>query len=200
MSIATESRIITPEEFYRMGDAARGYELVNGEMRVMDMSAQSCWVGGQLHLHLGNYARTVTPGWAFPPETGYRCFAEDRSLVRKPDASWIALSRMTRDQYEEEGFIEVVPDLVAEVISPNDSAPDVEEKIALWLTSGVHLVWEVYPGSQTVRVHRNKQPIAVLVAGDTLTAPDILPGFAVPVAELFRVPGEPVAAPASPVT
>ena len=194
MSIAEEARIITPEEFYRMGDAARGYELVNGEMKELSMSAQSSWVGGQVYLRLGNYARSTTPGWAFPPETGYRCFKADRGLVRKPDASWISFGRMAREQFEEEGFIDIVPDLVAEVVSPNDGAEEVEEKIEMWLAAGVKLLWEVYPNTRTIRAHRPDGTITLLRAADTLTAPDVLPGFSVPVAELFRVPGETVPA------
>ena len=177
-----------------MGDAAKGFELVNGEMKELGMSAQSCRVGGLIYVQFEIYSRTKTPGWAFPPETGYRCFADDRGRVRKPDSSFIALGRMTREQFEEEGFIEIVPDLVTEVISPNDSAEDVEEKIEMWLAAGVKLLWEVYPNTRTIRAHRPDGTITLLRATDTLTAPDILPGFSLPIAELFRVPGEPAPA------
>jgi Uma2 family endonuclease len=194
MSTAAAPRVITPEEFYRMGDAARGFELVNGEMKELGMSAQSSRVGGQVHFQFENYSRSNTPGWAFPPETGYRCFADDRGRVRKPDASFIALGRMTREQYEEEGYIDIVPDLVAEVISPNDLAGDVEEKLAEWLDAGVKVVWVINPETRTVRVHRHDGGYAFLRDTETLTAPDVLPGFAVPVADLFRLPGEPVPA------
>jgi Uma2 family endonuclease len=194
MSTSAEPRIITPEEFYRMGDDAKGFELVSGEPKELGMSAQSSRVGGRIYRQLENYSESQNPGWAFPPETGYRCFAEDRGMVRKPDASWIALNRMTREEYEEEGFIEVVPDLVAEVNSPNDLAGEVEEKLALWLDAGVKVVWVINPETRTVRVHRLDGEYAFLRAADTLTAPDVLPGFSVPVAELFRVPGEPAPA------
>lgn len=194
MSTAAAPRVITPEEFYRMGDAARGYELVNGEMKELGMSAQSCRVGGQIYVQFEIYARGKHPGWAFPPETGYRCFAEDRGLVRKPDASFITLNRMTREQYEEEGYIEIVPDLVAEVISPNDLAGDVEEKLAEWLGAGVKVVWIIYPETRTVRIHRRDGESAFLRSSDTLAAPDVLPGFSLPIAELFRVPDEPTPA------
>jgi Uma2 family endonuclease len=194
MSTAAVPRNITADEFYRMGDASKGFELVNGERKELGMSAQSSRVGGQIHFQLESYSRSRNPGWAFPPETGYQCFADDPDRVRKPDASFIVLGRMTRQQYEEEGFIEIVPDLVAEVISPSDSAEEVEEKIEMWLTAGVKLLWEVYPNTQTIRAHRPDGTIALFRAADMLAAPDVLPGFASPVAELFRVPGEPVPA------
>lgn len=191
MSTATAPRIITPDEFYRMGDAAKGFELVNGEMKELGMSAQSCRVGGLIYVQFEVYSRTKTPGWAFPPETGYRCFADDPGRVRKPDASFIALNRMTREQYEEEGYIQIVPDLVAEVISPNDRSKDVEEKLAEWMKAGVKVVWIIYPETQKVRVHRHDDRNDFLKSTDTLSAPDVLPGFSLPIADLFRVPGDP---------
>jgi Uma2 family endonuclease len=195
MSTAAAPRIITPDEFYRMGDAAKGFELVNGEMKELGMSARSCRVGGKVYHQFENHSLQHNSGWAFPPETGYRCFAADRSLVRKPDASFIALNRMTREQYEEEGYIDIVPDLVVEVISPNDRAADVEEKLAEWLGAGVKVVWIINPESRTIRIHRRDGESAFLRSSDTLSAHDVLPGFSLPVAELFRVPGEPAASP-----
>jgi Uma2 family endonuclease len=83
---------------------------------------------------------------------------------------------------------------VAEVISPNDLAGNVEEKLAEWLSSGVKVVWIINPETQTVRVHGHDGGSAFLRSSDSLTAPDVLPGFSLPIAELFRVPGEPAPA------
>lgn len=193
MSTTAAPPTITPDEFYRMGDEGRGLELVDGELKGMNMSAESSRIGGRVYRQLENYSEAQHPGWAFPPETGFRCFPDDPGRVRKPDASFVALARMTREEYEGEGFIEVVPDLVAEVISPNDTAGDVDAKIRMWLAAGVKLLWEVYPKTRTVRAHRPGEPITPLRAADTLTADGVLPGFACPVADLFRLPGEPAA-------
>ncbi len=184
------ARLVTPDEFYRMGDAAKGFELVNGEMKELNVSAQSCRVAGQIYRALENYSERQAPGWAFPPETGFQCFEDDSAKVRKPDASFIVLERMTREQYEEDGFIEVVPDLVAEVISPNDMAQEVEEKLEMWLEAGVKVVWVVNPTTKTVRIHRFDGGYAFLQASDTIAGEPVLPGFACPVADLFRLPGE----------
>jgi Uma2 family endonuclease len=102
---------------------------------------------------------------------------------------------MPASTYRDEGHCKTVPDLVAEVISPRDNAEEVADKIQDWLGAGVRVVWEVYPANQTVRAHRPDGTITLFRGKDTLTAEEILPGFACPVADLFRLPGEP--APAS---
>ena len=109
-------------------------------------------------------------------------------MVRKPDASYIAFPRMTAEEYDADGFIEIVPDLVAEVVSPNDQAEEARDKIENWLAAGVRLVWQVYPSTRVVQAYRPDGRITLYRVGDTLTADDVLPGFACPVAELFRVP------------
>jgi Uma2 family endonuclease len=192
MVMSTTATIITPEDLLQMRDQGKGYELVNGKLKDLKVSTRSSRVGGQIYRQLENFSETQRPGWVFPPETGFRCFATDPSQVRKPDTSFITLDRFTKEVYEEEGFISVVPDLVAEVISPIDNAEEVEIKIEGWLNAGVKVVWEIYPATSTVRAHRPDNTIALFRAADTLTAPDLLPGFACPVADLFRLPGEPV--------
>jgi len=188
MSTATTDVFITPEDMLRMPDEGAGFELVNGELKELNMSAKSWRVGGRLYNAVENHCHANTLGWVFPQETGFRCHAIDRGRVRKPDTAYIALDRMTREEYERDGYIEIVPDLVAEVISPSDNARDLEAKIEEWFEMGVKLLWEVYPESNTLRVHRPDGTITLLRATDTLTAPDLLPGFKCPIADLFYVP------------
>ncbi len=97
-------------------------------------------VGGQVYWALQSFCKAHLAGWAFPPEAAFRCFSDDPGRVRKPDASFIALERLTRSECEEDAFLEVVPDLVVEVISPNDKAEEVELKIEDWLQAVVKVL------------------------------------------------------------
>jgi Uma2 family endonuclease len=137
------------------------------------------------------FSEAKFPGWLFPPDSGFRCFRDDPNRVRKPDVAFIALDRMPPATYQDEGFCSTVPDLVVEVTSPNDLHDDVEEKLEGWLAAGVKVVWIVQPITHTVRVHRADGGYAFLRGGDTLTGDNVLPGFACPVADLFRLPGTP---------
>ena len=83
------------------------------------------------------------------------------------------------------GYAEVVPELVVEVVSPNDTLREIAGKAGMWLNAGVQLVWVLWPETQTIEVHRPNQPVTTLREADTLTAEDILPQFSVPVADIF---------------
>ena len=82
-------------------------------------------------------------------------------------------------------------DLVAEVLSPNDLARKVDAKVQEWLSVGAKVVWVLQPETKTIRIHRADRKNEILDEHDTLTEPSLLPGFEVPVTELFRVPKPP---------
>jgi Uma2 family endonuclease len=180
---------ITPDEMLRLPGEGSGYELVNGQLKELNVSKESSRVAGNLFFLIQQFCSGSIPGWVFPQETGFRCFAGDPGRVRKPDVAFILLDRMPPETYQDEGFCTICPDLVAEVISPNDLASELEEKRDEWLDGGVKTVWVVDPSTHTVRIHRTDGSYAFLRETDTLTAPDLLPGFAVPVADLFKLPG-----------
>ena len=78
-------------------------------------------------------------------------------------------------------------DLAVEVLSPGDRASELLEKVQDWLAAGCLAVWVVDPKTQTVTVYDNRQPVVRLHSTDTLSGGDLLPGFNVPVAELFAI-------------
>jgi Uma2 family endonuclease len=186
MSIATV--ITTPDELLQMPDEGRGFELVNGELRELHVSKESTRASGLVYRLLQNFVEEQFPAWVYPEGMSYRCFPDDPARVRRADASLITLERMPLETYEDEGHCTTVPDLVAEVVSPNDLADEVEEKLDEWLAAGVKIVWIIHPNQKTVRVHRADGGYAFIQASDTLTAEGVLPGFSIPVAELFRQP------------
>lgn len=191
MAPAPASKTYTPDDLLRMPDGGAGYELVNGALRKLNLSKESSRVGGNVYFRIMTFTEPRGFGWVFPQDTGFRRFDEEPGRVRKPDAAFIALGRMPPATYRDEGFCTTVPDLVAEVTSPNDLHDEVEEKLTEWLAAGVKVVWLVQPITRTVRVHRADGGYSFLRESDTLTGDDVLPGFTCPVADLFRLPGVP---------
>jgi Uma2 family endonuclease len=192
MNVITAPARLTPDDLLRMGSEGKGYELVDGELRGLNVSAKSSRVAGLVHNRLENYCSAHHPGWVFPEGTSFQCFRDDPNRVRRADASHIALDRFTAGQYDTAGHIPVVPDLVVEVISPNDLANDVNEKIGEWLVAGVRLLWVIDPEVRTVQVFRAGEATTTLLYDrDTLTGDPVLPGFSCPVADLFRLPAAP---------
>lgn len=80
------------------------------------------------------------------------------------------------------------PDLVIEIASPNDTHPKVLEKIKVYQSAGVRLLWVLWPGSKTVEVWRPNAPTptTILTEHDMLDGVEIIPGFAHLVGDLFK--------------
>jgi Uma2 family endonuclease len=173
-----------------MGDEGKGFELVGGELKEWTVSKESSRIAGRICTRLDVFCESRGVGYVFPEGMSYQCFPTDPTRVRRADTSFIALSRMPSATYRDEGHCTTVPDLVVEVISPNDNAEEVAEKIQDWLGAGVKLVWEVYPGRQTIRANLPDGTATLFRPPDILTAEGVLPGFSCPVADLFRLPTE----------
>ena len=94
-------------------------------------------------------------GWAFNADNGYQCFPHDPGLVRRPDVSFVRYGRFPGGVLPK-GWAKIPPDLAVEVVSPNDTAYELEEKLEDYQKVGVPLVWVIYPNSRTVRVHRRR--------------------------------------------
>ena len=101
-----------------------------------------------------------------------------------PDAAFIA-SASCPPRLSPEGYLLTVPELVVEVRSKNDTQPEIDEKVRDYLAAGAGLVWVADPATRTITVCRPKLAPVVLAVGDTLTADSLIPGFAVPVADLL---------------
>ena len=172
----------TPEELLAMPIGHR-FELVDGQLVERNMGAESSWVAQQINRRLGNYAE-AHQGLVMGPDCGYQIFPDDPNRVRFPDGSFIRSGRLPHDR-PPRGYVRIVPDLVIEVISPNDLAWEVEAKVAEYVRAGVSLIWVLYPDTRTVWIYHLCNDATRLGTGETLNGEDILPGFTCPVADIF---------------
>jgi Uma2 family endonuclease len=180
----------TPDDLLRLPDQGKGFELVDGELRELNVRFLSTYTAGQVYFQLQSHVGPRKLGWVSPEGTSFRCFPDEADRVRRADTAFHALGRLAPAQVMAEGHCSVVPDLVVEVVSPNDLAYEVDEKRADWLSAGAKLVWVIYPVQQTIYAHRADGTVTLFNRTDTLTAEPVLPEFHVPVAELFRLPIE----------
>jgi Uma2 family endonuclease len=129
-------------------------------------------VFGRLFIHCD----TSKSAHIWTGTTGCRCFPDEPDKIRKPD-----VMLMLRDRYSEEhlsdGFLTIRPDLVVEVISPNDLAYVLAEKIEEYLALGIPLIWIVNPETRTVEINRPDGSVTRLHASDEITGEGVLPGF-----------------------
>ena len=158
------------------------WELIDGEpVEVTPAAGRSSRIGGRLYARLANHVEPTGLGWAFPADAGFILF-EDRAVVRSPDAAFVRRERLPE---EPEGFVPLAPDFAAEVLSPSDRRPDALAKVAMYRQAGVQLVWLIDPARRTVTVFQPDDVIITQGETDILDAGDVIPGFRVPVAEIF---------------
>lgn len=91
-------------------------------------------------------------------------------------------------QMDNTTMIDGVPTLVVEILSPTGTNEELNEKLDAYLAVGVPLVWVVEPYREHVTVYRPGEPAALFTLRDEISAEQHLPGFALPVARLFRRP------------
>jgi Uma2 family endonuclease len=178
----------TPDDLLRLPDQGKGFELVNGEIVELNVSTLSSYVSGQAFFFLLSLVRTSNVGWVFPEGTSFRCFPGDSDRVWRADAAFIRRERLSDEKAAAEGHCTEAPDLVVEVVSPNDLADDVNAKRIEWQEAGVRLVWVIHPHHQTIHAYHADGTVRLFRNSDTLTADPVLPGFKVHVADLFRFP------------
>jgi Uma2 family endonuclease len=104
--------------------------------------------------------------------------------VRGADVAFISHERFA--QVQSKSFLGVCPELIVEVMSPDDTWTEVNEKLEEYFAVGAKLIWVLDPRRQRLHVYRTLTDLDVLTVQDTLTGGEVLPGFQVPVAELFE--------------
>jgi Uma2 family endonuclease len=175
------TRRVTIDEFAEM--PLEGiWELVDGEpVELSPAAGRSGWISANLVALLANHVRSGRLGWAFSAETGFVLFS-DRQTVRSPDAAVVLSNRLAELP---DSFVPMAPDLAVEVLSPSDRMADALAKVAMYLQAGTSLVWLVNPTTRKVMVFRSEMDPVTLGESDTLDGGDVLPGFSVPIAEIF---------------
>ncbi len=168
-----------------MGSVGDGFELVDGALREREiMGGRHGEFGSEIHGHLFVFNRTAALGRLYTSDTGFIVDAVTQSVL-KPDVAFVLAGRLPPVE-ERIGFMPVVPDLVVEVVSPNDRFVEVAEKIERYQRVGVPLIWLVQPSPRAVIVYAAGQEPQTIGEDGTLDGGEILPGFRLPVREIFR--------------
>ena len=171
------------------------YEIVDGiRVELPPMSADSQAFAFRLARHLSNFGIAQNVGDAYTEMLFKLPLAKVRN--RKPDAAFVPYSRWPKYQpLPSTNAWDVLPDLCVEVASPNDMGDEIETKIDEYLQAGVRLVWVVYPRQERFYVYESASQVRRLNRADTLDGGAVLPGFALPLSELFLQPPPPPADP-----
>jgi Uma2 family endonuclease len=175
--------IITGKELSRMGDVGP-CELIDG--RIVPMTPTS-WKHGRIELRLAakldEFVSRRDLGWVMTGEVGiYTQRSPDR--VRGADVTF--LSRARSPQEPPPGFLEVSPDLVAEVASPDDRWQELRQKIEEYFSAGIEQVWIVEPENRAIVVYTSPTEGRRYSAGDLVKGAGSIEGFELEADALFE--------------
>lgn len=175
---------ITDDALLVMDERDCRYELVDGALISRqfktalsgEISATFC---AKIWIHISDCALGTVCGAG----TGV-IFGRQPDTVLAPDVAFIRSGRLPADR-DKRKFVETIPDLVVEVISPSERPGDISNKVTRYLDAGVQLVWVVYPDNRMISIYRANRTWESVQFEDSLDGEDVLPGFSLPLSELF---------------
>jgi Uma2 family endonuclease len=182
--MSTPKVLLTADDLLRLSCTGKRYELVMGELIEM---APTGGRHGRVAIRIGSRLNTHVEreglGEVFAAETGFR-LERNPDKVRAPDVAFVSKGRLPPGELPT-GFLDIVPDLVVEVVSPGDTATYVQAKVEDWIRAGVRLVWVFYPDTRSVASYGSLDEVRILTENDQLQGDPVLPGFSCPVKEIF---------------
>lgn len=183
-----QNQALTVDEFERLLERPenrdRLLELIHGEVVEKMPTEEDDLIAGNLVFALSAYNRQHKLG-RVGVEVRHR-LPGDRHNSRMPDVSFSSARRPLVTG----GGVPEMADLAVEIKSPGDTVRQLREKAAYYLEQGSHMVWLVYPSQRIVEVYTPDEDVLILVEGDQLTGGEVLPGFSLPVADVFIDPLE----------
>jgi len=172
---------MTEEQFMRMPDDGRKYELVDGEAKEVPAGVEHDVIGIHIGVMLAPFARGR--GFLAGSQAGFRMHSAN---IRCPDLSFTLKERFPGGR-PPRGFGDVAPDLCIEIISPSEDWADMARKLEEYFAAGAQQVWHLFPETQQAKIYRSPVDVTEYEAQDELEGGDLLAGFGCRVADLFDV-------------
>ena len=180
---AVQQTYVTAEELYGMQDDGFRCELVRGELVKMPPAGfRHGDIGLAVASHLRRHVNAMRLGRVVASDTGYQLSVDH---VLAPDVSFVSESRLPASGLPE-GFFQGAPDIAVEVISPSEREQHILEKVGDYLRYGCKMVVVIRPRTRRVEVHLPNREMQILESDDVLDGGAIVPGWQLPIAEIFR--------------
>lgn len=185
--MVVDHKLYTVEEFEQIADSPenkdRLLELIDGEIVEKMPTEEHGVVVTNLILKLAGFVNEGKLG-RVGTEVRHRSPSNNRN-ARLPDVSFNSAKR----PLVKKGSVPEMPDLAVEVQSPDDTIKEMRESARFYLAHGSKVVWLVFPMQRIIEVYTSGEE-SILTENDTLTGGDVLPGFSLAVADVFRDPLE----------
>jgi Uma2 family endonuclease len=176
--------LITGDELLARGDTGP-CELIEG--RIVYMSPTADEHGGyesNFDEYLKAFVRRHKLGKIRVGEVGIYTH-RNPDTIRAADVAFISNEQYAKRK-KKGGFLDVAPELVVEIMSPDDRWSEVKQKLREYFAIGVKLVWVADPADKTVYAYRSLTDVREFTEADMLPGDEVLPGFSVSVAQVFE--------------
>jgi Uma2 family endonuclease len=184
MNVAVATKLWTVEDLDAMDDDGFLYELIDGELIQMPPPGTPHFVAvGNAFAHLRRFVDDHKLG--IVGSNGGFILSRSPDTELMPDVAYFRVGRLPEGGWRP-GKAEIAPDIALEVISPSDRAQDVQRKVHAYLSAGTTLVVLVWLRTRSVTVRGQGELIREYGESDVLSLEEALPGFRLPVAEIFR--------------
>ena len=182
----TKEKLLTADDLLELHSKGIRGELIRGVLaKTMSAGTRHGKVVMKLGFLLGSVIYSRRLGTLIGSDSGV-LLEREPDTVREPDIAYFSVEKMPLGE-DVPGYTDIVPDLVVEIASPNDSLQSLKEKAKIWQNFGVPLVWVGYPDRREVEVYSAEGTVTTLSENETLGGGDVLPGFSCKVSEIFDI-------------
>jgi Uma2 family endonuclease len=188
--MTTSHRLMTADELARLPDDGQRHRLKAGELvTVSPGNKRHGKYTMRLSIPLGAWVYAHGLGELYTAETGFK-LRSDPDDIQAPDLAYATREHADQAEQAPGPYFPGGPDLAVEVVSPHDTAAEVVATVRDWLLAGTRVVVVIHPRHRRVSLHRpgpvpGEVDVITLNEDDTLTIPDLFPGWSLPVAAIF---------------
>lgn len=182
----TGERLLTAEDLERMPDDGKLYELDEGRLiELCPANAVSSFAAARILIRVGSFVSAHKLGEVGGADLGIN-LARNPDTVRAPDVAFVSYARLHEKKLRRRGFLDAVPELVIEVLSPTDRYADVRRKVRQYLAAGVKQAWIFHPLDRWVEVFFDDGRVVEFGEHDVIDGGELLPGFRLVLDEIWE--------------
>ena len=184
--VAEQKRVWTEEELQALPEDGYKHEVVNGELVMSPKNNfQHENIFNRLFMALAQFNRQHRLGVVRGSSAGFwmrnrNCRAPDISFIPKARLQALGFSPSSRQ------FFPGAPDLAIEILSPNNTRAETDERLRDFFASGTQVTWVINPDEQYAEVCHSLTERKLLGPGASLDGEHLLPGFKYPILDLFK--------------
>lgn len=178
---ATENDVLTVEQ-----KEGKLCELIDGVLVEKAMEFRESLVAAEVTTQLKNHVKLKKLGIVTSADGTVMLYPRQ---IRIPDCAFYAWSDLPGGKAPTEAIPEIYPTLAVEVLSEGNTRPEMERKLKDYFFAGTKLVWFIDPDTRTAQIFTAPDQLVTLKETDTLDGGSVLPGFQLPLADLFRDAG-----------